>query len=198
MSNTLQRIVAQIKFSNPGAASRGSLLTKDVLSRIVPLAQLFDALAGFTEEPAPLRDRLEWLGHAVIHLLGDDAQTLRLSVDVLEEPSEPSAAAIVWVAYEMLANAIRHGLHLRLIGRIEISVRADAGRFIVLEVKDDGWGPGNERSGEEYEIMTGLADFYRAKITLKRSAEWTTARMSISRSNSVIACGTPKVPARSI
>lgn len=51
------------------------------------------------------------------------------------------ADTILRVAYELLTNAVRHGMHTRLIGCISVDL-VSSERRTTLSVIDDGWGCG--------------------------------------------------------
>ena len=80
---------------------------------------------------------------------------------------------ILRVAHELVGNAVKHGLHMRVIGCIEVSVLAGPDGT-VLEVADDGWGCGVALPiGEGLTLAELLAAPHGGKVGLLRRGEFT-------------------------
>lgn len=129
--------------------------------------------------PAPVEGRLKGLTEATVALLSDHAQTIRTEVKVVGTCPEPVVPVVLQVAEEMVDNAVRHGMRLRLVGHIFVSLWAFSGYRLDLTVRDDGWGPGTAEPGEGHSIMAGLAGQFGGSVSLTRNGSWTVAAMTI-------------------
>lgn len=139
-ANALQQLLNEVAQQGELRSTRaGRRLCEDVERRILLSAALANALFGMTCEPGPFPVRLRGLGEAVIGLLGDPDQTL--SLDVAMEGRCPAVLeeVVLRVAHELLGNAVKHGMYMRLVGRIRVDV-ASGPRGTRLVVADDGWG----------------------------------------------------------
>lgn len=178
--NALQRVLCEIVgHAGLQRTPEGRRLCAEVERRILLTATLSDALFGLTREPGPLLARLRSLGETVVDLLGDPDQVIRL--DVAAESRCPAALgdAIVRAAHEFLGNAVKHGMHARLVGRIAVNVR-DEGRRTTLVVTDDGWGCGEPPArGQGLRIVQALADQHGGTATLRRDGGLTVATLSL-------------------
>lgn len=200
--NALQRLLYQIS-ACPGLQRdpAGRALAHDLERRILTSASLSDALFGLTGIPSALEVRLLSLGRTVVDLMADGDQEIEVAVDVegFSPPGyDPSYDpgydpgydnVLVRVAYELVGNAIKHGMHLRLVGKIEVTVEAGAGG-VTLSVIDDGWGPcmddrqerpehGNAKRGEGLRIAALLAEQYGGTLRLSRDRCKTVAMMTL-------------------
>jgi two-component sensor histidine kinase len=141
--NALQRIMIQVLEAPGLRESRdGRRLANDVARRIELAAQISDALFGFTASLEPLPVRLRSLAESVITLYADATQIIRLEMAVADvcPPGRPTGRedAILRIAHELVGNAVKHGMHMRLLGRITIRLAREAG-MAVLSVANDGW-----------------------------------------------------------
>lgn len=184
--NALQRIISQVETRASLAGSAGSrALAEDVRRRIMLTASIADALFGLTASPGALADRLQLLGESVIALLGDPDQVLRLAV-AAEATCRPGLDSVLLrIAHEFLGNAVKHGMHQRLTGRIEIEVIERDGT-VRLRVRDDGWGCGAfPAPGEGLRVARALARQAGGWIEMRRDGLTTLAE-----------CLLPSPPAR--
>ena len=137
--NALQRLMWQIE-ACPGLRqdAAGRALADQLARRIELSAAVSDTLFGLTSSPGPLDARLEAMSRAVVGLMADDDQ--EIAVEVVVRGSCPEYAdVLVQVAHELVGNAVKHGMTLRMVGRIGLTVAVeDAG--VTLTVADDGWG----------------------------------------------------------
>lgn len=187
--NALQRIIAQVAACDLRATVAGGLLADQVERRIMLSARVSDALFGLTEQPGPLHQRLQSLCESTVALLGDIEQTLHVEVAVAGQCSASVEATVLQVAHEMVGNAVKHGMHMRLTGRVVVTVQAQRPAIsgVLLTVSDDGWGadafgdappkPGYEQAG--LSIMQALADQHDGTVELSRENGWTVARLHL-------------------
>jgi len=172
--NALQRILCHVAMQ-PGLSSTpaGPAMARDLERRIHLVAAISDALFGFTQAPERLEPRLRSLGLSLIELLCDPGQLISLEVDV--EGSCPAALeeTVVRVAHELISNAVKHGMHVRLVGRIEIKVRSSGGATR-LTVSDDGWGYADQPApGEGLSVARILAEQHGGTIQMRRDRDRT-------------------------
>jgi two-component sensor histidine kinase len=182
--NALQRIIAQVANSDLRATEEGNVLANDLERRICLSARISDALFGLTTAPGPLDMRLTALCNAIVALLAHPKQTISIDVTVAGTCPEALQAVVVQVAHEMVGNAVKHGLHMRLTGRISLRLWAggtgDAeDTSVTLMVSDDGWGPRKATDGDGLPIMRTLAAQYGGTVSLSRDDGWTAARLYI-------------------
>ncbi len=182
--NALQRIMAQVASTDLRATEAGSALADDVERRIFLSARISDALFGLTAAPGPLDVRLTALCNATVALLAHPKQTI--SVDVFVSGTCPDAlqALIVQVAHEMVANSVKHGMHMRLTGHISLRLwtdkPGDSGKGgVTLLVSDDGWGPRKGIDGDGLPMMRQLAEQHGGTVSLSRDDGWTAARLTV-------------------
>jgi two-component sensor histidine kinase len=182
--NALQRIIAQVASSDLRATEAGTALADDLERRICLSARISDALFGMTSAPGPLETRLTALCNATVALLAHPKQTISVDVTVAGTCPDALQALVVQVAHEMVGNAVKHGLHMRLTGRISLRLWAggtgDAGdTSVTLMVSDNGWGPRKTTEGDGLPIMRALAEQYNGTVSLSRDDGWTAARLYI-------------------
>ncbi len=155
--NALQRILSMIaQDADLRRSSDGRALSDGLQQRILTAARLSDVLFGFVDSPGSLQDRLTGLSDCLVKLLGDDAATISVAVHVRCDASPELCDLLVRVAHELVGNAIKHGMHLRLLGDIRIEVARD-GEQLTLTVSDDGWGTGSKSpNGQGLSIVDAL------------------------------------------
>ena len=178
--NALARILAQVStgLSSPDACRRTAA---DVERRILLTAQISDALFGLTREPGPFADRLESLCDGVIGLASENDQYITFICSVSAEPEKRYAETVLRIAHELVSNAVKHGMHMRLLGRIEVIVR-NGSAGLELEVSDDGWGCGRAPAqGEGLSVARVLAESCGGAVSLERVGERTFARLVVAR-----------------
>ena len=140
--NALQRIIIQVLEAPALCGTReGRRAADEIVQRIELSAAISDALFGLTKKPPMLAERLNSLAATLIAFHADEAQTIELEVTV--EPgimiSLPRENAIIRIVHELVVNALKHGLHMRLIGKLSIFLdRQEDGRLL-LTVCNDGW-----------------------------------------------------------
>ncbi|MBV8096169.1 MAG: sensor histidine kinase [Acetobacteraceae bacterium] len=175
----LQWLVGQAEARELRTAAAGAALADEVQRRITLSAQISEALFDRSLASGSMEERLEWLTEATVALLSDCVQTIRTEVAFEGQCPRPLIPVVLQVAHEMVSNAVKHGMRMRLIGRIFVSLRTSKDGSISLKVCDDGWGPGAGRTGEGHSIMSELAGGFGGSVSLTRNAGWTVATMSI-------------------
>lgn len=180
--NALQRLLCQVT-SCRGLQhdTAGRALASDLERRIRLSADLSDALFGLTRAPLGLPGRLDGLVRAAVGMLSDGDQTITVEVSVeegLEGPGSSGLANLITrVAHELVSNAVKHGMHVRMVGKIAVDVRIIA-ETAVLTVSDDGWGLGGSLlRGEGLKIAHLLAEQHGGRLRLFRSGGLTVAEM---------------------
>ncbi|HVY17844.1 MAG TPA: ATP-binding protein [Rhodopila sp.] len=177
--NALQRIIAQCEQMELHRTAAGAALAEAVQRRIILSARISDALFGLTAQPGPIDHRLQALMQATIELLSDDVQVIRTEIELVGDCPERLAPVVLQVAHEMIGNAVLHGMRLRLVGTISISLHTSVAGSVRLQVCDDGWGPPEDAVGEGSAVIAGLARAHGGCVTLLRTGGWTLATMSI-------------------
>ena len=178
--NALQRILCQVAQQDELRRTPvGRQLCEDIERQILFSATLADALFGMTREPGLLPVRFRELGEAVIGLFADPDQQLDLNVLVEGRCPTSLEEVVLRVAHEFLSNAVKHGMHARLIGHITVRVISGEHRT-VLTVSDDGWGYGQEpKRGEGCEIAQLLAGEHGGAVWLRRWGAMTVATLDL-------------------
>ena len=181
--NALQRLIAQIMASNLRSTAEGEALADDLQRRILLSARVSDALFGFTEHPGRLSDRLTALCRSTVALIADGVQVIGTRVEMEGACPERFEPTVLPMVHEMVTNAVKHGLHMRLTGQIAVVLRGPrpgsplAG--LLLEVHDNGWGPEKCGVGEGLTTMHLMARCHGGRVELTRQGEWTTSRLTI-------------------
>ncbi len=74
------------------------------------------------------------------------------------------------VAHEFIGNAVKHGMHARVVGRIAIHLATGLDGRTALVVTDDGWGfEGSPDAGEGLTIAGDLAASAGGTVSLRRT-----------------------------
>jgi two-component sensor histidine kinase len=176
--NALAQILAQVS-TGLSRNERSRAVAAEVERRVMLTAQIADSLFGLTRAPGPFDRRLAALCDAVVALIGEDDQYLTLVTTVHGEVPPKHQETVLRVAHEFVGNAVKHGMPMRLIGRIEVVVMADA-TGTVLDVIDDGWGCGcRPERGEGMGIAHALATAMGGQIVLERRRDRTFARLEL-------------------
>lgn len=178
--NALQRILSQIVMVDDSRLSpEAERLLRDVGRRIMLSVTVSDAMFGLTAAPRPMEERLRALGKGTIELLSDPDQILRLDLTVEGDCPEHLRETVMRGANEMIANAVKHGMQGRMLGRIRL--RLDSGsRMTTLHVEDDGWGfVSAQHGGEGLGLIHALAEQHGGTTFLRRMGDWTRAEMRL-------------------
>jgi len=176
--NAPQRIVLQIwDVPDLQTSLPGRQLLRDVEQRMRLSVEVSDALFGLTRQPGLFPSRLKSLCTSAVQLLSDPDQIIDLDVKVEASVPRPLEEMILRIAYEMVGNAVKHGLHVRLVGRIFVSI-AQSPEGLVLTVRDDGWGPSaGDGTGEGLQLMRAISAEADGRVSLERIEDQTVARL---------------------
>jgi two-component sensor histidine kinase len=181
--NALQRIIAQVANTGLRATPAGNTLADEIEHRIRLSARISDALFGLTETPGPLDARLSSLCHAVVALMADPVQTIQTSVQIVGRCPASLAATVLQITHEMMTNAVKHGLHMRLAGEIEVTLDIDRPASALgglnLVVRDNGWGPDKPGFNEGLAVLELMAERHGGTVELVRELGWTVSRLHI-------------------
>ena len=181
--NTLQKVLSMIACApDIQDAPCGRSLSEDLQDRILASAQLSNALFGLTHAPGNLADRLWSVAQASLQLLGDSFAEIDIVVNVQCAPCAEREDLLVRVAHELIGNAIKHGMHQRLLGTITITVQ-DMPNSLVLTVADNGWGCATptENTGEGLSIVNALLRRAGGTFNLRRTLDRTIASVTLPR-----------------
>ena len=178
--NALQRLLCQVSgFAGQQRDPASRALAADLERRIHLSAALSDALIGMTRAPDPLALRLGNLSRAVVGLLSDGDQEIDVSAAVHGTIDPALDDLLVRIAHELIGNAVKHGMTLRMVGRIEVAVQAAPG-VVIMTVADDGWGfSGAAGRGEGLSIAHSLAEQHGGSLHLARTAALTSASLTL-------------------
>jgi two-component sensor histidine kinase len=138
--NTLQRIIGLISEA-PGLSGTpaGEKIARELEYRISLSAKISNALFGLTSAPGPMAERLRQLAGAVVDMMRDPDQLVRVGVSVRGCCPVELRDAVMRSAHELIGNAIKHGMKDRSNGRIAVRLITDDDRT-TLTVVDNGWG----------------------------------------------------------
>ncbi|MDQ1081758.1 ATP-binding protein [Pseudoroseomonas cervicalis] len=177
-ANTWQRILCDVwTLAEASGSAEARALAEAVERRIQSSMAVADTLFGLTRSPGPMRARLLRLAGAVLRGLAAPGQEIALQAEVRGDCPPVLQETVLRVAQEMLANAVRHGLHARLRGRITLRLECGA-EAVRLLVGDDGWGPSpRDRPGEGGALMRDLAALRHGRVTLRREGALTLAEL---------------------
>lgn len=138
--NALQRILGLIA-SAPGLCDTpaGERIVRELEYRIGLSAEISNALFGLTEAPGSMAERLRRLAGAVVDMMRDPDQVIRVGVSVRGQCPLPLREAVLRSSHELLGNAVKHGMKARPSGRIAVRL-VSVENSTTLTVIDNGWG----------------------------------------------------------
>lgn len=177
--NALQTILDIVGHAPELRGDGGIRLSHQLEQRILLAARLSDTLFGTTTPPGTFEERLTGLCEGVVQLLGDRDAEVSVFVSA---PACPAAleSTVLRVAHELVGNAVRHGMHARLLGRIHVALSIERGR-LVLSVADNGWGCGTEpvTRGEGLSLADALAGRHGGVVRVRETRGRTLATMEM-------------------
>lgn len=177
--NTLQRILGLIAQA-PGLCDtpQGEKIAQELEYRIGLSATISNALFGLTDAPGSMAERLRQLAGAVVEMMRDADQVIRVGVSVRGCCPLELRDAVLRSAHELLSNAVKHGMKDRHTGRIAIRLVTD-GECTTLTVLDNGWGfTGKPRSGEGLSLAKRFAARHGGSLTMD-GEDGTTATLEL-------------------
>jgi two-component sensor histidine kinase len=169
--NVLQQILLQIEHAHDlKVTARGRRLLADLQNRIVLSAEISDALFGITLSPPSMAKRLRVLSESTIRMIADGMQVIRLDVSVAGECPAPLQQLVLRIAHEFVGNAVKHGMHARVVGTISVHLVTGFDGCTSLVVTDDGWGfHSSPDAGDGLKIACDLAATAEGTIRLLRT-----------------------------
>ena len=112
-------------------------------------------------------------------LMDDVGHGVDLHVAVKGKCPAGLEGATVRVAYELLNNAVLHGMHARLVGCISVDLTSSE-RRTALSVIDDGWGCGAcPAPGRGLQLAQQLAAAHGGDVRLQCRGGMTVALLSL-------------------
>jgi two-component sensor histidine kinase len=140
--NSLQCILGLIAQA-PGLCDtpQGEKIAQDLEYRIGLSATISNALFGFTDAPGSMSERLRGLAGAVVDMMRDADQAIRVGVSMRGCCPTRLREAVLRSAHELVGNAVKHGMKGRHSGRIVVRLVSDED-CTTLTVLDNGWGFG--------------------------------------------------------
>jgi two-component sensor histidine kinase len=167
MKNTLQRILGLISKA-PGLCDTpaGEKIAQELEYRISLSANISNALFGLTRAPGPMGERLRQLTGAVVDMMRDADQIVRIGVSVRGTCPIGLREAVLRCAHELVGNAVKHGMKGRPNGRITVRLISDHDST-TLTVTDNGWGfVGTPGPGEGLSLAGGFAARHGGSLDL--------------------------------
>lgn len=165
--NTLQRILGLIAAA-PGLRDTpaGVKIMHDLEHRIGLSAAISDALFGLTDAPASIGERLRRLAGAMVDMMRDTDQMIRIGVSVRGCCPARLRETVLRSAHELIGNAVKHGMKGRPNGRITVRLVSDED-CTILSVMDNGWGfSGTPRLGEGLTLARRFAAKHGGTVSL--------------------------------
>jgi two-component sensor histidine kinase len=169
--NVLQQILLQMELAHELQGTEpGRRLVADLKRRVVLSGQISDALFGITRSPALMSERLRALSESMVQMLADGTQVIHLDVAVAGDCPDSLRQLVLRVAHEFISNAVKHGMHTRVVGTISVHLLTGIDGCTALVVTDDGWGfNGCPDTGEGLKIAGDLAAAAGGTISLLRT-----------------------------
>jgi two-component sensor histidine kinase len=179
--NTLQRVIMEVHECSVACDNRQERrLLNSVTDRIMHSVAIADALFGITHGEVPFPDRLRAICRSTVALLASPDQNLATEVTIDGICPAPLEVPVLRVAQEFLGNAVKHGMRMRLMGHIRLSLTCARQGALELVVRDDGWGPHPSLDvGEGLMLVGELAALLHGGISLTREQGETVARLTL-------------------
>ena len=165
--NALQRILGLIAEA-PGLCDtpQGEKIVQELEYRISLSTTISNALFGLTDLPGSMAERLRKLAGAVVDMMRDADQMIRVGVSVRGCCPMELRDTVLRSAHELVGNAVKHGMKGRPSGRIAVRLLTDED-CTTLIVLDNGWGfSGKLRTGEGLALARGFAARHGGSLTM--------------------------------
>lgn len=165
--NALQRILGLIA-GTPGLSDtpEGEKIVQELEHRIALSATISNAMFGLTEAPGSMAERLRKLSGAVVDMMRDADQVIRIGVSVRGDCPTRFRDTVLRSTHELVGNAVKHGMRDRPGGRIAVRLVSDLD-CTTLTVLDNGWGfSGKPRLGEGLSLARGLAERHSGSLAM--------------------------------
>ncbi len=165
--NTLQRILGLIAEA-PGLRDtpQGEKIARELEYRICLSATISHALFGLTGAPGSMAERLRQLAGAVVDMMRDADQVIRVGVSVRGSCPTELREAVLRSTHELISNAVKHGMKGRPSGRIAVRLVTDED-CTILTVLDNGWGFASApRSGEGLALARAFAARHGGSLSM--------------------------------
>lgn len=169
--NTLHRILGLIA-EMPGLRDtpQGEKIIEELEYRICLSVTISDALFGVTDMPGSMAERLRGLAGAVVGMMRDWDQVIRIGVSVRGYCPAELRDAVLRSAHELIGNAVKHGMKGRPLGRIAVRLATDED-CTILTVVDNGWGfAGTPRPGGGLTLAHGFAARHGGSLAMDGEA----------------------------
>ena len=165
--NALQRIIAVFaEAPGLGDTPQGERIVQELEHRIGLSTTISDALFGLTNAPGPMAERLRHLAGAVVDMMRDTDQVIRVGISIRGYCPANLREAVLRSAHELISNAVKHGMKGRATGRIAVRLVSDDSRT-TLTVLDNGWGfAGKLHAGEGLALARGLAARHDGSLSM--------------------------------
>jgi two-component sensor histidine kinase len=140
--SALQRIICLILDEPVLSLTRaGRDAAEDLVRRIDISAAISDALFGLTHSPFPLPERITSLVDSLIALHADIEQSIALDLRITDGVaiSLERESLILQIIHEIVLNALKHGMYMRLVGTITIEIRPARCGGLTMSICNDGW-----------------------------------------------------------
>jgi two-component sensor histidine kinase len=115
----------------------------------------------------------------MLSLFADPAQHLQLDISIEGSCPPELEMPALRATHEFVGNAVRHGMYVRLIGRISVSLtcRTEAVELVVI---DDGWGPAAAPESEQgFGLIRDLVEQFRGTFSVGRRDDKTVATITL-------------------
>jgi two-component sensor histidine kinase len=174
--NVLQCVLIEIhEHAADWRLQRGRCLLEQLADRIQRSVEISDALFGVTSEPGPFPERFHRLCHGTLSLFADPAQHLQLDISIEGTCPPELEMPVLRAAHKFVGNAVKHGMRVRLQGRVSASLTCTLDE-VMLIVADDGWDLTHlDNTDEGPGLARDLADQFAGSISLERRGDNTVA-----------------------
>jgi two-component sensor histidine kinase len=174
--NVLQCVLIEIhEHAANWRTPKDRYLLEQLADRIQRSVAIADTLFGVTSEPGPFAERLDTLCHGMLALFADPAQHLRFDISIEGTCPPDLEMPALRATHELVGNAVKHGMRMRLQGHVAVSVTGSIDG-VILVVADDGWELTHlDNTGEGLGLARDLAEQFRGTLSVERRRDNTVA-----------------------